>query len=290
MKPSPFEYAAPGTIGEAIALLEQHGEEARPIAGGQSLVPMLALRLARPSALIDLNRIADLAGIRLDRDTLAIGAMTRQAQVLRSPLIGAHAPLLIEVLRCVAHPPIRARGTVGGSLAHADPAAELPVAMIALDAVLRVRGSDGERQIAAADFFRGPFETALRPGELLVEIRLQADRAGGAAFREIAPREGDFAIVSVAARLELDGRGGCSLARVVLGAVAAAPVRCPESEARLLAGPLDARTIAEAAAALPLDAIEFDSWFASRAYRRQVAPVLARRAIAAAAARAGGAP
>jgi aerobic carbon-monoxide dehydrogenase medium subunit len=284
VKPAPFEYCAPGTVEEAFALLARHGADARPLAGGQSLVPMLALRLARPSALIDLNRIVELGGIRVIDDELCIGAMTRQVDALRSEVVVARAPLLVQALRFVGHPPTRARGTIGGSLAHADPAAELPAALLALDGTLVVRNAHGTRTIQAEDFFQGPFSTALEDGELLVEIRIPTCGAGGSAFKEIAPREGDFALVSVAARLEFDEERRCKLARVVLGAVGAnAPVRCPAVEDRLLGQSLHEALIAEAAAVLPSREIEFDTWMASRAYRAQVAPVLARRAIAAAA-------
>ncbi len=192
MKPAPFAYLRPDTLAGALAALAEHGEEARPLAGGQSLVPMLALRLARPSLVIDLNRIPDLAGIAETSEEIRIGAMTRQAALLAHPAIRKRMPLLARALGFVGHPPTRARGTIGGSLAHADPAAELPVAMVALDARLVLTGRAGEREVGAADFFRGTFATDLRPGELLAEIRipvagvgrrLRGDRAPAWRFR-----------------------------------------------------------------------------------------------------------
>jgi carbon-monoxide dehydrogenase medium subunit len=288
MKPAPFDYLAPETLEAAIEALVRFGPDARPLAGGQSLVPMLALRLARPAVLVDLNRIAALAGIRDAGTELRIGAMTRQAEVLNSPLVARRAPLMVQALAQVGHPPTRARGTIGGSLAHADPAAELPVAMLALDAQLVIRSARGERLVAAAEFFRGMFETAIGEGELLTEIRVLAAPGQGSAFLEVSRRRGDFAIASVAAQLATDARGRCLSARLVLGAVAPVPLRCPQAESRLAGRPLDDGAIADAVAALPLDAIALDSTSASRAYRMRIAPVLAQRVLAAAARNAEG--
>jgi carbon-monoxide dehydrogenase medium subunit len=288
MKPAPFAYLAPRTIDEAVAALAS-GSEARPLAGGQSLVPMLALRVARPELLVDLNRIPALAGIREVEGEIRIGAMTRQAALLAAPPIARRAPLLALALAEVGHPPTRARGTIGGSLSHADPAAELPAVMLAEDARLVVRGRAGERVVAAADFFRGMFETALREGELLTEIRLPAADGWRAGFSEIARRKGDFALVLAAVRLALDESGRCRDARVVLGAGLPTARRCPEVEARLVGRLPDVPALAAAAAALPLDAITLGSPGASVAYRRSVAPVVLRRALAAAVATVGAA-
>ena len=288
MKPAPFEFAAPETVEEALAMLQQYGEDARPLAGGQSLVPMLALRLARPTALIDLNRIPELAGIAVEEGRLRIGAMTRQAALLASEEIARHAPLMIQALQLVGHPPTRARGTIGGSLSHADPAAELPAALLALDAEIVVRGPAGSRTLPAGEFFHGPFETAVEPGEILTEVQVPLPAEGGSAFLELSPREGDFAVVSLAVRLVAEG-GECSAARIVAGAVAPAPLRCRAVEQVLEGRPLDATTIAEAAAAFPAEAVEHDSAFASRAYRARIAPVLLRRALTAASQATGGA-
>jgi carbon-monoxide dehydrogenase medium subunit len=287
VKPAAFAYLAPRTVEEALAALARGGAEGRALAGGQSLMPMLALRLARPELLVDLNRIPGLTGIREEGSEIRIGAMTRQAEVLASPLIARRLPLLVQALAEVGHPPTRARGTIGGSLSHADPAAELPAVMLAEDASLVIRSTGGERAVAAADFFRGLFETAIGEGELLTEIRIPAAAQAGAGFTEVARRKGDFAIVLGAAKIALDGEGRCSFVRAVLGAVAPVPLRCVEVETHLIGRRPDAEVIAAAVALLPNAAIELDSQSASLAYRRAVAPVVLRRALEAAARNAG---
>jgi aerobic carbon-monoxide dehydrogenase medium subunit len=283
MKPAAFDYCAARTVDDAIERLAQGGEDARPLAGGQSLIPMLAFRIVRPSVLIDLNRIDALAGISVIDSELRIGAMTRQAQALNAPLVAEHAPLLAQALREVGHPPTRARGTIGGSLAHADPSAELPAVMVALDARLVIRNMTGERIVSAADFFHDAFETAIQPGELLIEIRIPLDGAGGSAFQEISLRKGDFGIVCVAACVMIGADDRCTQAALVLGGVAATPVRCREVETRLVGRQLSASAIATALDAIPKDQFELDSRNASRLYRLRLAPVLARRALLAAA-------
>ncbi len=280
MKSSPFAYHAPASVDDALALLREH-PHSRPLAGGQSLVPMLALRLAQPEMLIDLNRVDRLAGVQRSGDAVVIGAMTRQQAALRSPVLAQYAPLLIEALRHVGHPPTRARGTIGGSLAHADPAAELPAAMLALDATIVARGDNGERRIPAAEFVLGAFETALRGGELLIAIEVPI-RCGGASFLELSPRPGDFAIIAAAAHIELSPDGTCASCALVFGGVADRPLRCSEAESVLRGGRLDRDAFARAISVLPLGAITMHSPLASAAYRRRVAPVLARRALEAA--------
>lgn len=280
MKPAPFAYAAPKSLADALALL-RGDPDARVLAGGQSLVPMLALRLARPSLLVDLNRVDGLAGIAVERGVVRIGALTRQAAVLASAEVAAHAPLLVQALGHVGHPPTRARGTIGGSLAHADPAAELPVACVALGAVMIVAMADGERRIPAADFFLGTFETALRPGEILVAIEVPR-QAGGSAFVEVALRHGDFALAAAACRVALAADGTCSSASIVLGGVAGGPVRCVASEVALVGQPVDKAT-PDATAVLPLDEVVMSSPTASANYRRRLAVTLVKRALAAAA-------
>ncbi len=284
MKPAPFDYVRPQTLESALAELARHGPDARPLAGGQSLVPMLALRLARPALLVDLNRIPALAGVEECHDEFRIGAMTRQAHVLAAPAIRRRLPLIAAALRFVGHPPTRARGTIGGSLAHADPAAELPAVMVALEARMVLSGPGGRREVGADSFFRGMFATDAGTGELLTAIRVPANQPGGAGFAEIARRYGDFALVAAAARIVCDAAGRCIVARLVLGAVASIPVRCAAAESALLGRRPDARAIAEAAGLLPLEAVEFDTHGAGRAWRQQVAMVLARRALAQAAA------
>jgi carbon-monoxide dehydrogenase medium subunit len=287
MKPAPFDYMAPATLDDAIACLGRHGSDARPLAGGQSLVPMMAARLARPTAVVDLNGIAELSGIVVESDAVRIGAMTRQAEALASPELRAALPLLAEALAEVGHSATRARGTIGGSLAHADPAAELPVAMIALDAELTISGPSGRRRMPADRFFTGAFETVLASAELLSEIRVPIPRDEGHAFLEIARRKGDFAIISVAVRLRLAGDGRCGAVRIMLGGVAGIPVRCQAAEERLAGERPTSGMLAAAAGCIPDASIELHSHHASRDYRRRVAPVLLRRALTLAAERAG---
>lgn len=284
MKPAPFDYFAARSMEEALSLLGRHGDEARPLAGGQSLVPMMALRLARPAVLVDLNPIASLAGVELAEDRLRIGAMTRQAELLASALARRHASLLIDALAHVGHPPTRARGTIGGSLAHADPSAELPVAIVALDAQLVLQGAKGCRTVPAAEFFRDAFETALAGGELLVEIAVPL-AAGATAFCEISPRKGDFAVIAAAARIALDAERRCRSCALVLGGAAPVPLRCTAVEQQLIGRLVDDAAISAALTALPLERIESEDRHASRRYRQRVAPVMARRALAAALAR-----
>src|SRR5881628_249850 len=202
MKPAAFDYFTPVTVDEAVALLAEHGGEAKPLAGGQSLIPAMNFRLARPAALVDLNRIPELSYVRAEPDggALVIGAMTRQRALERSDVVRRAAPLMAEAMPYVAHPQIRNRGTVGGSVAHADPAAELPAVTLALEARFRARSRSGERTIPAAEFFKGLLETALEPDELLVEIAIPHSPArSGYAFAEVARRHGDYALVGVAA-------------------------------------------------------------------------------------------
>ena len=196
MKPAPFDYAAPRSLEAALALL---GDESRPLAGGQSLVPMLNFRIAQPARLVDLNAIGELDYLRCADGALRIGALTRQAALERSELVERRWPLLVEAVRLVGHPAIRSRGTVGGSVAHADPAAELPVALAALDARFHLRSVRGARSLPPSDFFLGPLTTALEPDELLVEIEVPALPEGArAAFVEQARTHGDFAIAGAA--------------------------------------------------------------------------------------------
>ena len=176
MKPAAFEYFAPATVDEALALLAEHGGEAKPLAGGQSLIPAMNFRLARPAVLVDLNRVSELAYVRAESGGVALGAMTRQRAVERSDVVAHAAPLLAEAMPSIAHAQIRNRGTIGGSIAHADPAAELPAVMLALDARFRARSASGERSVAASEFFKGMLETALEPGELLIEIDRKSTR------------------------------------------------------------------------------------------------------------------
>ena len=236
MKPPPFAYAAPTTLEEAVGLLTEHAEvEPRVLAGGQSLIPLMNFRLAKPGYLVDLRNVAGLSGIRRDGDVLVIGAMTRMTEVERSPEVAVAAPLLAEAVGLVAHAPVRNSGTVGGSLAHADPAAELPAVALVLDAELVAAGPGGTRVIPAAGFFQGPYSTALGPDEILTEIRLPV-WAGGHAFTEFSRVHANFAVVAVAALVELDGDSDrIRRAALALAGVAPTPVRAGSAE-RALAG------------------------------------------------------
>ena len=281
MKPPPFEYHAPDSVDEALALLAQHGDEAKVLAGGQSLIPVLNFRLARPSVIVDLNRIGVLAGIDAANGGLRIGAMTRQREAERSAAIAQRTPLLAEALGWVAHPQIRTRGTIGGSLAHADPAAELPAVMLALDARFRLRRGTAERVVAARDFFTGLFMTTLAVDELLVGIDIpEAEPRGGSAFLEVARRHGDFALVGIAVTLVLDDRGTCRDARLAYVNAGPGPYRSARAEAavqgqRLTPGMLRAAADAAVAEARPASDVH-----ASADYRRQLVRVLTERALA----------
>lgn len=225
MKPAAFQMERPAGLADALALLAQHGADGRAIAGGQSLVPMMNLRIVSPLVLVDLNRVGELSGIRLDGATLRIGAMTRQHQLLSDPLVAQHAPLVARAMPHVGHVQTRNRGTLGGSLAHADPSAELPVTMVALGAVMHVRSSATHRRLAARDFFEDMLTTALQPGELLTEIEIPVAPPGTRAyFTEFARRHGDFAIASCAAQfVPADGQ---SRLEVALGGVGNVPHWC----------------------------------------------------------------
>ncbi len=292
MKPAPFEYRSPRTLDEALEILAEEGEGARILAGGQSLVPAMNFRLAAPAVLVDLNRVPELSYIRESDGGLenvgglAIGAMTRQREVERSPLVAARAPLLHEAMPFIAHPQIRNRGTVGGSVAHADPAAEIPAVMVALGARFRAssRREPGGRWIDAGDFFTGFFATALAPDEILVEIETRPPRPrSGAAFSEIARRHGDYALVGVAAVVTLGADGRCEEARVVLLSVGDGPVAAPSTGQALAGEPVTEAAIGAAAAAVQRDIDPPGDIHASAAYRRHLAEVLTRQTLARAA-------
>jgi aerobic carbon-monoxide dehydrogenase medium subunit len=281
VKPPPFEYRAPATLEEALELLARYGDEAKVLAGGQSLVPVLNFRLARPAVLIDLNGIAGLAGIRNGDGALRLGAMTRQRAAERSAEVAAAAPLVRDALGFVAHPQIRNRGTVGGSVAHADPAAELPAVMLALDARLGLRRGGAERWLTAGEFFTGLFSTALQPDELLVEIEVPRPPPGaGWAFDEVARRHGDYALLGVGGVVALDGAGVCRHARLAYVNGGPGPVRAATAE-RLLEGERpSAALIAAAAEAAAEELRPGNDVHASAEYRRQLARVLTRRVLA----------
>jgi len=277
MKPAPFAYAAPRGLAEALSLVREHGAEGKVLAGGQSLVPLLAMRLARPAVLIDLNRVRQLDYIRDGRE-VRIGAMTRQRTAELSPIVRRRLPLLAEALGYVGHPQIRNRGTIGGTLAHADPSAELPAVLSALDGQVVLRSTRGTRTLGPHEFFLSYLTTALEPDELLVEVRLPAHDRAGSAFVEVARRRGDYALVGVAAVVEVaDGR--IARARLAFTGVGAGPVRIGELEQAVVGKPADEETLTEAGriASARLDP-ETDI-HASAEYRREVAGVLTERAL-----------
>ena len=288
MKPAPFKYFAPTALEEALALLAEYGDEARPLAGGQSLVPAMNFRLARPEVLVDLNRVPELFFISEASGELRLGAMTRQRELERHALVAQHAPLLRATAPHIAHPQIRNRGTVGGSLAHADPAAELPAVMVAMGARFRLQSAANERWLAAEDFYEDVFTTTLEPGEMLVEVAVPPLPArSGWAFQEVARRHGDFALVGVAALVSLDEQERCRDARIVLLSVGGGPVQA-EQAAQVLAGQKPETRLVEEAARLAAeeDIDPPDDLHASAAYRRHLARVLTRRALTEAFARA----
>ena len=287
MKLPSVEYEAPTTTAEAVALLAEHQDEASVLAGGQSLIPLLALRLARPAVLIDINGVRELSGMSRVNGSLAIGAMTREYQAEESPAVASDVPLLAAALPLIGHEAIRSRGTIGGSLAHADPAGELPAVARALDAEFVVRGSAGERVIAAADWFEGYLVTARRPDEILAEVRFPVAAPGtGVAFQEVTRRHGDFAIVGLAASLTLND-GAITDARLAFSGVADVPVRASEAEALLIGERPSAELFDEAARAATAGIDPPADLHGSGEYRKKIAAALVRRALRAAADNAG---
>jgi CO/xanthine dehydrogenase FAD-binding subunit len=278
MKPAPFDYVRPDSLGEACRLLAGD-EDARLIAGGQTLVPMLAMRLARPAKLIDILRLPELAGIREEAGAVIVGATTRQAQAERDPVVRASVPMLARVLPWVGHPPTRNRGTVGGSIANADPSAEIPLVAVTLGADILLATTDGPTSMPADDFFIGPMLTTIGQGECVSAIRFPVwpHQRIGVGFFEISARRSDFAFVAAAAQVALDDAGRCLEVALGVGGVGDRPLRLDVSS--LVGTELDAASVAAAvnAAAGELDATS--DLHASAAYRRRVASVLCMRAL-----------
>ena len=278
MKPAPFTYHDPTSVAEAADLLTRL-DNARVLAGGQSLMPMMNFRLAMPDHLVDLNKIGELAGIRLEGDTLLLGAMTRQRDVEFSPEIARAFPILAAALRQVGHRQTRNRGTIGGSLCHLDPAAELVNLAALYDATLEVRSTSGSRELAFADFARATMTTGLKPGELLAGVSLTAySPRHGWAFAQVSRRHGDLAIATVAALVELDGGGAIARAALAISGLMALPVR-PEAIETALVGERPSHEVfrAAAAAAETLEAV--GDAYAPAAYRRHLARILTYRAL-----------
>jgi carbon-monoxide dehydrogenase medium subunit len=280
MKPPPFEYLAADSVDAAVQALADSGGDGKIIAGGQSLLPMLNFRLLRPSVLVDINRIPDLAYVRDDGDRIRIGPLTRHHALEISNIVATQLPVLHEAMGYVAHLAIRNRGTIGGSLSHADPAAELPMMSLLLDARLEVQSLAGRRTIEAQDFFLGALTTALEDGEMLVEVNLPKLRKGtGWAFEEVARRSGDFALACVAVTLSHDD-GKISDVRIGMMGVGETPMRATEAE-RLLAGQRYSDAVVAAAVEAIRVAVEPNTdLHASSAYRRHLVGILAQRAIA----------
>ena len=289
MKPCAFDYHGPTELDQALELLARYGDEAKVIAGGQSLVPAMNFRLAQPAVLIDINGLQDLRGTADSGDALRVGAGVRQRAVERSPEVARHVPLVARTMPHIAHPQIRNRGTFGGSIAHADPAAELPAVVSALEARLRVRSTRGERTIAANDFFVDLLTTALEPDELLIDVELPKRRDGdGFAFDEVARRHGDYALVGVAVAARCDD-GVCTQVRACLLSVGNQPVRARSLEESLVGERPTAETIRSAAAhAASQDLDPPSDIHASAAFRRHLAEGLLRKTLTAALSEASG--
>jgi carbon-monoxide dehydrogenase medium subunit len=278
MKASAFAYARATSVDEALKLLAAHGEKAKLLSGGQSLVPAMNLRLISPELLVDIGGLDELRGIAVTNDVVRIGALTRHVDLLKCPEIAVHAPLLVETVAHVAHPAIRNRGTLGGSLAHADPAAELPACMLALDAILIVRGGPGERRIGAADFFLGIFQTALSEDEILIAVEFPVRRANSVHyFYEFARRHGDYAIAGLAAQAIVDA-GTITSLRMAFFAVGDRPVLA-RAAGRLINVSITPALLSDASAALGEEIDASEDQQATAAMRRHLAKVLLVRCI-----------
>jgi len=284
MKAAPFSYARAGSVAEACEWLRRDGDDVKLIAGGQSLVPMMAMRLTRPRRLIDINEIAALKFIALEAGIARTGAGTRQCVIERDDALAGRVPLLRQGLAWVGHAQTRNRGTVGGSLAHADPSAELPLAAQVLGATMVLRSATGTRTLAAAEFFSGPLMTAAKADECLEEIHwpVWSGRRTGSAFTEVSRRHGDFAMVAAAAQVALDGGGRCAQVSFGLGNNGTAPYAFPEIAARLTKTRLEEDTITNTAHTTTAEIDFFGDLHASAEYRRRLAAVLAARVLRAA--------
>jgi len=288
MIPGAFDYFAPSTLPEAIALLQQHGEDAKLLAGGHSLIPLMKLRLAEPAYLIDINRIDGLAYIKEEEGELRIGALTREADLDASALVRARYPLLADTARVIADPLVRNMATVGGNLAHADPANNHPATMLAYGARVVATGPRGERIIPITDFFVGLFATALTPDEILTEIRIPmpSPRSGGA-YVKLERKVGDYATAAVAAQITLDEGGACQYAGVGLTAVDSTPIKAARAEAALRGRPLDDANIRAAAQIASEECDPTADLRGSAEYKRAMIKELTKRALTKARERAG---
>jgi len=280
MKAAAFSYTRAASVVNALELLAAHGDSAKVLSGGQSLMPAMNLRLISPELLVDIGDIAELRAISVSGDVLSIGALTRHVDLLRSPEIAAHAPLLKEAVTHVAHPAIRNKGTIGGSLAHADPASELPACMLALDATIVISGQDGERRVPAADFFTGIYATALSPQELLIAVELPVARKNSAHFfHEFARRHGDYAIVGVSAQAIVDGDVFGDL-RLAFFAVGDRPLLA-SAASRLIHVAITPEVLSDASTALGKELDPPEDQQATGPMRRHLAKVLLTRSVSA---------
>lgn len=280
MKPAPFQYHDPRTVDEVVSLLGQFGEDAKILAGGQSLVPLMNFRLARPSHLLDINKVSSLDYIREENHHLVFGALARQRTVEFSELVHQKNPLLIEACREIGHPAIRNRGTVCGSLAHADPAAEWPALALVMDATMVVRGPEGERQVPASDFLVSYFTTCLDPQEMVVEVRVpDLPKGAGSCFLEVSRRHGDFALVGAAVWLAADANGVCTGCGIALAGAAPCAVRARAAERHLKGERLTDSLFGEVASGVPDELDPTSDLHASAAYRCEVAAEIVRRAL-----------
>lgn len=281
MKAAPFDYARAGSLAEACALLAQHGADAKLIAGGQSLVPMMAMRLARPAYLVDVNDAADLQQIAADDDIVRIGAVVRQARLERDAVIRAKLPLLQQALRWVGHVQTRNRGTPGGSMVHADPSAEIPLVAVTLAAQLKLVSDSEETWMDASEFFLAPMITAIAPDQCLAELRFPVwrDARVGSSFQEISIRHGDFALASACAQVALDDAGHCTRAAIGIGGAGPVPLSVDEVAAGLHGKTLDERTVIAAAKAAAAAVEPEADLHASAEYRRHLAKVLVAAAL-----------
>jgi carbon-monoxide dehydrogenase medium subunit len=288
MKPAPFEYHAPTALEEILDLKSRHGDEAKILAGGQSLVPAMNFRVVQPSLLIDLNRVAELSYIREEGQAIRIGAMARERHLEFDSSIEKRAPLLHEAVPFIAHPQIRNRGTIGGSIVNADPAAELPMLMVALRARLKAQNKSGERWLDAKDFFAGMFTTALAPDEILTEIEIPRDAPRtGWSFMEVAPRAGDYAMMGVATLVTLDDAGKCKSAKLVYLNAGDGPVDAVASAQMLVGESLRDKLIEDAAThASENEIAPFGNMHASVEFQRHLAKTLTKQTLKTAFARA----
>jgi aerobic carbon-monoxide dehydrogenase medium subunit len=278
VKPAPFAYVRAASLDQVFDLLARHGDEARLLAGGQSLVPTLNLRLSAPALLIDINGLDELAGIAVENGGLRIGALTRQRMIEESDEVARHGPLLKMAMPYIAHPAIRNRGTIGGSIAFADPAAELPACAVALGAQIELRGPDGSRTVAADRFFRGLYETDLGPGEVVTAVTIPTCAGHRSAIAELARRHGDYAMVGLAAHARLDGRTLAD-ARLVFFGVGAKPVQAHAAGAALEGSEVDDVTVEAAQVALARDLEPVGDLHASAATKLHLAGVLTARVL-----------